>query len=413
MDNGLNMICWTAAGALLVPVGVFCGECLAAMLPRRMSSKPASARPRVAVLIPAHNEEACLPDTLDALLPQITEGDTVLVVADNCTDQTAILARNRGVEVTERTDAALRGKGYALRHGLGLLRERNFDVLIVLDADSHLDAGSIDALAKQVARTGRPAQAVYLMRPCENPAPRDHVSTLAFLVKNLVRPLGLHRLGLPVPLTGTGMAIPRAAIDKIQIADGNIVEDMQLGLDLSLAGFAPRLSPDARVVGQLPGNRQAAVGQRRRWEHGHLRTIVRQVPRLALLGLVRFKPSAWAMALDLLVPPLSLLLILLVVATVAAGLAAVFDAISFAIPITLLCAIAAVLACVLLAWSTFARQTLPASSLLSAVSYAAAKIPMYLAFPFRGEKQWIRTERNPVSRKSLDRHPDDVEPVAH
>ena len=395
---------WLLAAALLAPTLVFCAQCLAALLPRRHASPyaltDAASRPRIAVITPAHNEQETIGGTLYALRPQLVAGDLVLVVADNCDDDTATLARQRGAEVVERTDADRHGKGYALGHGVAALADRPFDVLVVLDADCHVEAGAIDALAAQVARTGKPAQAVYLMEACEQPSPRDRVSSWAFMVKNLVRPTGLSRLGLPVQLTGTGMAFPRDALSRVSLGGGNIVEDMQLGLDLALLGAAPQLCPDARVSGRFPSEDATALGQRRRWEHGHLRTILSQAPRLISLGLVRGKLGAIAMALDLLVPPLSFLLVLLILASIAAGAAALLLQLTWAPAMLLSWSTLAVLGSVFLAWLKFGRQTLPATSLLAAMSYVAWKVPMYCMFFVRPERKWVRTSRQSPLRRS-------------
>jgi len=275
------------------------------------------------------------------------------------------------------------------------LAQRPYDVLIVLDADCRTEPGCIDALASQVAASARPAQAVYLMESCPSPTPRDRVSTWAFMVKNLVRPLGYSRLGLPVPLTGTGMAFPRAAIESAKLATGNIVEDMQLGLDLALAGCAPQLCAAARVTGRLPHDVAAALTQRRRWEHGHLSTILRQAPRLLAAGIARGNPGAAAMGLDLMVPPLSLFIVMLVGAAAAiAVLAAITGAPAQAYAaVTLAGAVIAVGGSVFLAWVKYGRQTLGLGGLLAVAAYVAWKAPMYVMFLFRPEKKWVRTAR--------------------
>ena len=403
--NGLTTgVLWILAGMLAIPAMVFCAQCLAALLPgaarRRAGTTadpaPAADHPAVAVLMPAHNEQETIAASIDALRPQLRKNDTLLVVADNCDDHTATIAREHGANVIERADADHRGKGYALSHGLTSLKETPFEVLVVLDADCHAEPGAIEALAAQVARTGKPAQAVYLMDTCDEPTPRDHVSSWAFMVKNLVRPIGLDRVGMPVPLTGTGMAFPRAALEKVSLGGGNIVEDMQLGLDLAMAGEAPRLCADARVTGRFPRDGSTALGQRRRWEHGHLRTIIANVPRLLWHGVTRARLGAIAMAADLLVPPLSLLLVLLILASTAAALFALLTPVTWAPAIVLSAATVAVLGCVFLAWLKFGRQTLPATSLFAAMSYVAWKIPMYAMFFIRPEKRWVRTARTPT-----------------
>jgi cellulose synthase/poly-beta-1,6-N-acetylglucosamine synthase-like glycosyltransferase len=415
LNETVTLLLWAVAVVLLTPTVVFCAECLLAVVRRERSrgtgrgtgaeANTAIARPRVAVLTPAHNEQQTLATTLDALRPQLRGGDSVTVVADNCDDATATIARERGANVAERCDAERLGKGYALAAGLAAIPPESFDVLVIVDADCTVEPGAIDALAAQVAATGKPAQAVYLMETCERPTPRDQVSSWAFMVKNLVRPLGLASLKLPVQLTGTGMAFPRATIAGASVDGGNIVEDMQLGLDLALAGSAPQLCPDARVTGRFPKAADIALGQRRRWEHGHLRTILGQVPRLLWLGVTRGRLGAVAMALDLLVPPLSLLLVLLIVASLASATIALLTPVTWMPSILLSWGTLAVLGCVFLAWLKFGRRTLPAGSLLAAMSYVAWKIPMYCMFVISPEKKWIRTARTPTDTTPLAADP--------
>jgi cellulose synthase/poly-beta-1,6-N-acetylglucosamine synthase-like glycosyltransferase len=362
LAEGVTIALWVIAAALLAPAVVFCLQCWAALLPpSRQKSRDGNTRPRVAVIIPAHDEEPVLDETLIALKSQLAAGDQVIVVADNCNDATADIARAAGdpVRVIERRDQTNLGKGFALTAGIGAIDCGSYDVLMILDADCHLEAGALDALARQVVAENAPAQAIYLMQRSDPPAPRDNVSAWAFMVKNFVRPSGLSRLGMPCQLTGTGMAIPNSAIDKVSLASGNIVEDMQLGLDLALAGYPPRLCPEAHVTGRLPRDGEVALRQRRRWEHGHIRTILTQVPRLLAIGIARARLDVIAMALDLFVPPLSLLLVLMTLATAAAAAMAALSRVSWHPAIALAAGLLALLLTVFVAWIRFGRQCLP------------------------------------------------------
>ena len=74
---------------------------------------------------------------------------------------------------------------------------------------------------------------VYDTEQPPNPTPKDSISALAFLVKNLVRPSGLKQLGFPSLLTGTDMAFPWSIIRSVSLASDNIVEDMQMSLDVA------------------------------------------------------------------------------------------------------------------------------------------------------------------------------------
>jgi len=151
------------------------------------------------------------------------------------------------------------------------------------------------------------------------------------------------------------------------------------------------------MTGRFPRDGSSALGQRRRWEHGHLRTIIGQAPRLLWHGLTRARLGAVAMALDLLVPPLSLLLVLLILASAAAALVALLTPVTWAPAIVLSASTLAVFGCVFLAWLKFGRATLPASSLLAALSYVAWKLPMYCMFFIRPERRWVRTARTSSS----------------
>src|SRR5436305_1895550 len=102
------------------------------------------------------------------------------------------------------------------------------------------------------AVSGRPAQAAYTLDPPPGAGPRQLLAAFAFRVKNLVRPRGLDRLGLPCLLTGSGMAFPWAVIRSAPLAGGDIVEDMRLGVELALAGTPPLFCPEAEVAGEFP-----------------------------------------------------------------------------------------------------------------------------------------------------------------
>jgi cellulose synthase/poly-beta-1,6-N-acetylglucosamine synthase-like glycosyltransferase len=370
-------------------------ECLAALLPGRWpDSAPSGTRPPSVILVPAHDEEGGLPATLAGLRPQLRPGDRLLVVADNCTDRTAAVARAAGAEVVERHDPDRRGKGYALAAGVDALRADPPAVVVVIDADCRVAAGALDRLVSAAAATGRPVQAAYTLDPPPGAGVSDRLSAYAFRFKNLVRPLGLRRLGLPCLLTGSGMAFPWAVLRDAPLASGNIVEDMALGLDLALAGRLPLFEPGAQVSGELPAGRRAARAQRQRWEHGHLQTLLRQVPRLVLAAVRQRRIALLGLAAEVGVPPLSVLVLLWAALTgVTIGWWAAGGA---ALPAALpLAGGAATLAAALLAWAKFGRAVLPPAALLAAPWYVLGKLPIYLAFLRRPQRAWVRTERTP------------------
>ena len=395
-----DIILFAAAAVLLLPILVFSVECWAARAPKKRCERAAKGpRPSVAILVPAHDEERVIESTIRCLRSELTDQDRLVVVADNCTDRTAEVAREAGVEVIERTDADRLGKGFALAFGIEHLRSQPPDVLVLVDADTPIEAGALDVLAREAQSAERPVQAAYVFEPPSAPSARDRISCFALVVKNLVRPLGLLRLGLPCPLTGSGIAMPWSVGERISFDGGNIVEDMQLSVDVAIAGHPPRFCPSARIRGVLPGKKAAAASQRTRWEHGHLQTLLKQTPRLIAEAVKQRRIDLLAMAMDLAVPPLSLLCLAWATMTGVAALAATLGTSWW--PVAILGAGGTALAtAVLLAWSRYGRDVMPLRTLLAVPLYVLWKVPVYLAFVFRRQRDWLRTERGEETSSS-------------
>jgi cellulose synthase/poly-beta-1,6-N-acetylglucosamine synthase-like glycosyltransferase len=379
------------AACLAVPFLVLTIEALASLLPsrRRVSGERLSC----AVLIPAHDEESSIAVTVRNVREQLVPGERILVVADNCTDCTASIARHAGAEVIERCDSNRRGKGFALDYGLKHLDSNPPNVVAIVDADCELHPGALDALVRQVAATGRPAQGIYRIGTGQESDPRRRLSAFAVVLKNEIRPRGLERLGLPCLLTGTGMAFPWSVIQSANLASGNIVEDMKLGLDLAMAGHAPALCANAELSGAAAPDRRSAVRQRTRWEHGHVQTMLTQVPRLLVGATTRARPRLLGLALEMSVPPVSLLLIAWVI-LLAACLFSWQWAEGHWAPAVLLIGTAFLAGgAVFLAWAKFGRRTLPMLTLFAAPLYIAWKLPVYGKLLTARERRWVRTER--------------------
>jgi cellulose synthase/poly-beta-1,6-N-acetylglucosamine synthase-like glycosyltransferase len=345
------------------------------------------------VLVPAHNEEAGIAAVLAALRMELKEGDRVLVVADNCSDATADIARAAGAQVCERTDPVLRGKGYALDFGVRELAKDAPEVVAIVDADCLVERGAIRRIAALARETGRPVQALYLMYMPPDAGPLRKIAEFAWLVKNLVRPLGFYRLGLPCQLMGTGMAFSWAQISGAELATGHIVEDMKLGVDLAKMGQPPLFCPDALVYSYFPSTVEGEQSQRTRWEHGHLSVILTQAPALLKTALARGNLALAGLALDLCVPPVALL-------TALVGLALVLTLIAYAAfalvaPLALAVVLMLCMALsILLAWAQYGREVVSFFQLLMAVAYVLGKIPLYLKFMVSRQVEWVRSKRD-------------------
>ena len=378
---------------ILLPVLVLCAQVLLACLPARPAPVSQGRRPRLAVLVPAHNESSIIIATLNSLMPQFQAGDRLLVVADNCSDDTAELARAAGAEVIERSNQQQRGKGYALDFGVRHLAADAPEVMIIVDADCQVSEGTIERLAISCIESGRPVQALYLMHAPEGSGLKVRIAEFAWRVKNLVRPAGWARLGLPCQLMGSGMAFAWQDIGLINLASGHIVEDLQMGLDFCRSGKPPLFCPAARVSSYFPRSDEGLNTQRTRWEHGHLGVILSDAPKLLVESLRTGNRQLLGMTLDLLVPPLALLALTTVAAfALSWGLFALAGLWVLALLASL--AVLLLTVAILLAWSQFGREVIAFTSLLCAPLYALKKIPVYLGFILKRQVEWVRSKRD-------------------
>ncbi|MEM9271992.1 MAG: glycosyltransferase family 2 protein [Cyanobacteria bacterium P01_F01_bin.143] len=379
---------------IAIPIIVFAVECAAASRdhnrswPRFQDAK----RPKIAVLIPAHNEALEIEATLKGVFSQTEPEDLVVVIADNCEDKTAEIAAQAGAIVIERTNTKQRGKGYALDYGCQFLEKDPPQVVIMLDADCSIESKMIERVAYQAQETKSPIQALYLMEPPAQETPEDLISAFAFLIKNLVRPKGLANLGQPCLLMGSGMAIPWPAIKEVKLASDNIAEDMQLGIDLAIAGYTPQFCGDVKVLSRLPQKSSAKKSQRTRWEHGHLQTMINQIPRLLKISWKTKRSDLLFLALEISVPPLSLLVILWTLVLILNLLAGIF--LNIWLPAQVILILGFILTSFILSsWRKFGSQLIPFHKLLYIPFYLLWKIPLYLQFLVSPQQEWIRTDR--------------------
>lgn len=363
----------------------------------RRTRQPAPAgtaeRPRVAVLVPAHDESRHILPTLESLRAQLAPGDTLLVVADNCTDDTAEVARAAGARVLERDCSGLRGKGYALDAGVRhLKRDAPYDVLVVVDADCTLEPGSISRIAAECAASQRPVQMLNLMHAPAGSAVPVRVLEFAWVMKNLVRPLGMRRLGGACHLTGTGMALPWSLAAPARLATAHVAEDMQLGVELALEGTPALFSTSGTVRSEFPVQAGVARTQKWRWEQGTLAALRRMLPSLAGAAVRRRSRALGALAMDLAVPPVSLYTALLgglwLVAlplhwTAVRPAAWILDA-----------GLAMLATAIALGWLWHGRHLLHAREMIALAPYLAWKLPVYAGLALRRRVGWVRTARS-------------------
>ncbi|HSC87659.1 MAG TPA: glycosyltransferase family 2 protein [Polyangiaceae bacterium] len=406
---GLASVATWLVGALaaleLAPALVFFAQTTAARRPRDVARSAAEgAPPRVVVLMPAHDEALGITVAIESALAELGPSDRLLVIADNCSDDTASVARRAGAEVVERTDPNLRGKGYALDFGVNALRADPPDVVIVLDADCTISPGTIALLARRSVATERPIQALYSMHPGLRPGLKERIASFAWLVKNEVRPRGGSRLGMPCQLMGTGMAFPWTVLATTQLASGHVVEDMQLGLLLAERGHAPLFEPAGRVESHFPTDASGQDTQRKRWEGGHLDMLRHTALPVLGRGLLRGNTQAVLLALDLSVPPLALFVLLQAGTWLVSGALFLFAGSGLAgagaIPAATLALLLSSVGVgslglgVFTAWSRFGRTVISLGDLASVPLYIAGKVPLYWSLLRGSRLEWVRTKRD-------------------
>ncbi|MBS0241800.1 MAG: glycosyltransferase family 2 protein [Proteobacteria bacterium] len=385
------------AATLLVLAMLLFAEAILSLLPERKgtASIPIVQRPPIAVLVPAHNESASLLPTLADLQDQLRPADRLVVVADNCSDDTAAVARGAGAEVIERSDTSRRGKGYALAFGVAHLNAGDPPpVVIVVDADCRLGVGAIDRLTGACLASGRPTQALYLMNSAEHASIGRRIAAFAWRIKNWGRPLGLLRAGLPCHLMGTGMAFPWKWVAGTDFGGSNLVEDMTFGLELARQGAYPVFCPEAFVSSEFATSETGASTQRKRWEKGHIHTIVGLFPKLAADAIKARDVRLFALALDLAVPPLTLFCLLIGTSALAGAVAALSGLGSWPLYFSAW-ALGFLTLAVLVYWVRLGRDLLPPRDLARLPLYVLQKLTFYKTLATEAsDVTWVRTDRS-------------------
>jgi glycosyltransferase involved in cell wall biosynthesis len=361
---------------------------------RPLPDMPSCAGPIAAVIIvPAHNEAQVLEPRLRRLKEAAEGCAPILLVADNCTDSTAAIAGDVGVEVVERFDPDRRGKGFALDFARDHLSKDPPAVVLIVDADCAIDNDSLQTLIRSCAATGRPCQATNLQIACDDASPTLQLSTFAFFIKNVIRQRALQRLAGRTNLLGTGMALPWPIFAVADLATANIVEDLKLGQELAEQGYAPVFVERATVSSSAESDSNT-LSQRSRWEGGFLRNAVAVGPRMLARSFLRADPKGLWAAMNTMVPPLALLTLLDLVALAIAGMVSLL---THARAWPVLCLAASLLLAgmaLTLAWRAGGSRYVSLRALCRAPLYIAWKLPMYLTFARRGApSEWQRTDR--------------------
>ncbi|MEO3945690.1 glycosyltransferase family 2 protein [Gorillibacterium sp. CAU 1737] len=225
-----------------------------------------------AILVAAHNEEKVVGALLENLrhLNYPKELYDVFVIADNCTDRTAAIARSYGVHACERHDPSRRGKGYAIEW---MLRElwkmpRQYDAVVMFDADNLASPDYLLHMNNDLCSGSRVIQA-YL----DTKNPHDSWITSAYAVSywfcNRLWQMSRTNLGLANYLGGTGMCFESKLLQEIGWGATSLVEDLEFTMRCVKKGIYPKFSYEAKVFDEKPLSFKASWKQRLRWMQGH------------------------------------------------------------------------------------------------------------------------------------------------
>jgi exopolysaccharide biosynthesis WecB/TagA/CpsF family protein len=284
---------------------------VAAAIPLRNSNRDiAGPSSRLAVLVPAHNEELLVGRCVESLLAQSYPRALyrVIVVADNCSDNTASSASAAGAEVLVRNQPESRGKGQALRYAMDLVMAAPTppDAVVVVDADSIADPHLLTGLERELAQGHGIVQGDYTVI-IEPDSPRSAMIAAGFLLFHRVRFSGRARIGMPANLVGNGMLLARSVLEAHPWDAFTGVEDLEYSMRLRVAGIRPRFARAAMVAGPGPATRAGVDRQRLRWEGGRFNVVRTWLWTLVEASIARRDPRLLDAALDLATPPLGLL----------------------------------------------------------------------------------------------------------
>lgn len=288
-----------------------------AMLPKRTTNRkapPETQIGRVAVVIPAHNEEQGIAQTVASLHACDVDpaGFEVVVVADNCSDATAARAAAAGARVLERHDPDRRGKGHALDFAFGQLLREDFGGFIVVDADSQVETNLVTEFQRLMSQGAPAVQCPYRIANPEANL-RARLLGIAWMAFNVLRPRGRERWRLSVGILGNGFGLTRATLEAVPYLATSVVEDLEYHLRLVASGRRVVFAPNTGVWAEAPTHRDGSASQRARWEGGRLRMLRDWAPRL-LVRVLRGERRLSEPLLELLLLPLAFHVLLLLLA---------------------------------------------------------------------------------------------------
>lgn len=253
----------------------------------KLKDKPLKVKKdhRFMAIIPAHNEEAVVVNLIESLKNQNYNKELydIYVIADNCTDKTAQVAREAGAIVYERFDPDKKTKGYALDWFLQqkIKEDAPYDAICVFDADNIVDKNFIKNMNKKLCQG---EEVVQGYRDIKNPSDNWITSGYALFYWTMHRfyHLARYNVGLSPLLNGTGFMVKFDVLKPNGWKTVTLTEDIEFSLQRIIKGKKLGWATDAIVYDEQPTGFRQSWSQRSRWTVGHMQCIKEYTKKLAL-----------------------------------------------------------------------------------------------------------------------------------
>jgi cellulose synthase/poly-beta-1,6-N-acetylglucosamine synthase-like glycosyltransferase len=354
---------------------------------------PSSRRVKFDVVVPAHNEVPVIERVVRSLrrLDWPEDRFRIIVIADNCTDATAALARGAGALVFERHDPIERGKGYALAYAFERSAAQAWaDAVVVIDADAEASPNLLEAFAARIERGAVAVQAHYgVLNPFASW--RTRLMTIATAAFHIVRSRARERLGLSCGIRGNGWCVTHRLLQRVPYRAFSLAEDLEYGIEIGMAGARVHYADEAHSNADMVSSAQIADKQRQRWERGRFELIRAKTPLLLRAALARRSAVCFDLALDLLVLPLSYVALSCVALIMLAALATLWQSVFLPWLELGIASLIAIALYVLRGWQLSGIGARGLVDLARAPLFLVWKIVLMLKR--KTSNEWIRTER--------------------
>ncbi|ATD54590.1 glycosyltransferase family 2 protein [Clostridium chauvoei] len=280
-------------------------------LKRKDEKKNYNAEKKFAMIVAAHNEEVVIGKLIESMLNQDYPKELIdiFIIADNCTDNTAKVARKYGVNVYERFNDEQRGKGFALEWMFAKLfkMKKKYDAIAIFDADNLVSKDWCKEINSKMLEGYKVVQG-YIDSKNPNDSWIATSYSIAFWSQNRMYQLARANVGLSNQIGGTGFAIDTEVLQELGWGATCLTEDLEFSCKLVLNGEKVGWAHDAIIYDEKPLTLKQSWVQRRRWMQGFTDVASRYFFKLIKKGLKERKWFVLDCALYVIQPFLTLML---------------------------------------------------------------------------------------------------------